>query len=425
MDWRTFIMPKIIVDEGVSTIAGWIEEENGYCAKHLKRNNLVIAITLLCFIPLDISHSRFNPTLADSFITRGTPATFFFVLFLLLNFKVTFIRNYDFVLYKILFLAAALVAFISQYEYISVFQDRERFYSPLMIPAAVYLARIGPSTSFIFFLACLAVWRTNYHVSEFSKMDVNYFLFSALFTYFFKNNISSRAQSFVYNTRLIKAEKNLREEEAKNARNALGRQYSTAIVDRIMSGDLDFDEKPSKKVLTIMFVDIVGFTKFCEAHDPTTVANAVNKIMQGFIGAIFKNRGTLDKIIGDACMAYWGSPEAIEPREQARLALKTGNEILAFLREVNESWSYDFKIRIGIHTDEVSELFIAGREQTILGDGVNIANRIESVGEENSINVSADTQALLDHNQLEFAKEIKLKGKEKSVKIYAITNKSA
>ena len=139
-----------------------------------------------------------------------------------------------------------------------------------------------------------------------------------------------------------------------------------------------------KKELTIYFSDIRSFTALSEHYktDPMGLTNLITRYMDKMLPIIMKNDGTVGKLIGDAIMAWWGSPIDIE--NHASMALKSALEMEFALNELNNELIAEGKpplqVGAGISTGEV---FIGNMGSTerfsydILGDEVNLAARLE------------------------------------------------
>jgi adenylate cyclase len=140
-----------------------------------------------------------------------------------------------------------------------------------------------------------------------------------------------------------------------------------------------------KKPVALMFTDVRDFTTISESlDDPELLARLLNEYMFEMCKAIFEYNGTVNKFIGDGIMAMWGAPAA-DPRPCYH-AVKAGLRMLEILDELNRRWQEHgyprFKIGVGIHYDEVAVGYLGHPERmeyTALGDGVNVASRVEGL----------------------------------------------
>jgi class 3 adenylate cyclase len=161
---------------------------------------------------------------------------------------------------------------------------------------------------------------------------------------------------------------------------------------RIVAGLLDRPELTeaagSRRVMTILFCDMKGFTSFSEGMTPAGLVNVLNRYLTVISDPVRRNNGIIDKYIGDAVMAFWGPPFT-GAEEQARLGCFSALEQIAALPDFQAELPDltgvrrghpTVNIRVGIATGEVvvgsigSELT---RSYTVIGDTVNFASRLE------------------------------------------------
>ncbi len=149
----------------------------------------------------------------------------------------------------------------------------------------------------------------------------------------------------------------------------------------VAGGDAELAMRPSSRTITVLFSDIRGFTHLSELKTPESVLDLLNRYFRRQTAIIFKNRGTLDKFIGDAIMAFWNAP--IDDPEHAvhavQAALSMVEVLQAFCKDLGEAGE-NFDIGIGIHTGPAVVGFLGADERidyTAIGDTVNLASRIE------------------------------------------------
>lgn len=142
-----------------------------------------------------------------------------------------------------------------------------------------------------------------------------------------------------------------------------------------------------EREVTIMFSDIVGFTKMSEHLNAVDTANLLNEHFELACSEIDTCKGTVDKFMGDGIMAYWGAP--VRDEDQANQAFQAATNITKALLIDNEERAQrgeeKLHIRIGIHTGRVVVGNIGGgdrRNYTIIGDAVNVTQRLEQMGKE-------------------------------------------
>ncbi len=173
------------------------------------------------------------------------------------------------------------------------------------------------------------------------------------------------------------------EMEAQKA--TLSRYFAPSVVHEIASGSQVLSAG-RRQTVTILFCDIRNFTSYSEGRDPEEVVRFLTEFRDRMAAIIFDHGGTLDKFIGDAIMANFGTPDpAPNPGIDARNAVRAAREMLRALDAfATGSWGGGaaLAIGIGIHTGPV----FAGRigsdamlEYTVIGDTVNTASRIEAL----------------------------------------------
>ncbi|KAH3761231.1 adenylate cyclase [Pelomyxa schiedti] len=138
---------------------------------------------------------------------------------------------------------------------------------------------------------------------------------------------------------------------------------------------------------TVMFLDIVDFTRNMEQYGAQCVIDILSTMFESFSTIISKNDGCIDKYIGDAIMALWGCP-VVDPNSEMK-ACRAAAEILADMDRLNSIFqvkSYpSMRIRIGLHSGEVNAGNVGSSQRlnfTVLGNTVNLASRLESLNKD-------------------------------------------
>lgn len=176
---------------------------------------------------------------------------------------------------------------------------------------------------------------------------------------------------------------------------------------------------PERRFVTVLFADIKGFTSLSESLDPEDVESIINDIFSAFRVIIEDHDGYLDKFIGDAVMAVFGAPKSHS--DDPRRAILSAIRMQKILKEFNEEHGLSLGLRIGINTGEVLWSSIAGEKPTVMGDVVNVAQRLESISEPGKIFVSNKTKELADNFfDFETRGEITVKGRKEPVKVYEV-----
>lgn len=202
------------------------------------------------------------------------------------------------------------------------------------------------------------------------------------------------------------------------------KKVSLEVANDLLSQE-DDSFQTKEKELTIFFSDIRGFTNLSESFDsPKKLIQLLNKYFEPMSEAITKNKGTIDKFIGDAIMAYWNAPNDVP--NHADKALQTALEQLDELEKLNKELNPIIEIGIGIHTGiaVVGEMGSSGRsDYTIIGDNVNLASRIEGLTKFFGVKliISEFTKDSLKENyHFKYLANVIVKGKSNAIKLYEV-----
>ncbi len=196
------------------------------------------------------------------------------------------------------------------------------------------------------------------------------------------------------------------------------------------------DEDPQKyirpggeeKELTVMFSDIRGFTSISEGLSSNDLVSLLNEYLSAMTGVLFKNLGTLDKYIGDAIMAFWGSP--YPQQDHAYRACACALQMLQMLEQLNEKWVAQGRkqvaIGIGLNTGPVNVGNMGSDKRlswTVMGDNVNLASRLEGMTKQyrREIVISENTyRQVKEQFVCRELDKIRVKGKKQPVTIYEL-----
>jgi adenylate cyclase len=189
-----------------------------------------------------------------------------------------------------------------------------------------------------------------------------------------------------------------------------------------------------KKPVTVLFSDIRGFTTMTEKTDAAKLVAQLNEYFAEMVDIIQeKNSGTLQKFIGDAIMAAWGDTHTLGNNEDARRAVHAALEMRRGLAKLNAIWKENpdrqvLATGIGVNHGEVVYGNIGSKERaelTVLGDGVNLAARLESATKQfhTDILIGEETEKLTrDHFIFRSVGAIAFKGKTKPVETYLLVS---
>ena len=132
-------------------------------------------------------------------------------------------------------------------------------------------------------------------------------------------------------------------------RTAFGSYVDSRVVDRVLAGDIKV--KPERRVITVMFVDIRGFTRMAESQDPTLVFRRLDEILEAFAIEVQRQGGIVNKFLGDGLMAIFGAPE--EQLDHPQRAVVAALRILEAARQQRDDGRFPgLAVGVGIHTGE-------------------------------------------------------------------------
>jgi adenylate cyclase len=204
-----------------------------------------------------------------------------------------------------------------------------------------------------------------------------------------------------------------------------GQYVPPELVDEMAQDPTSFSMEGESRELTILFSDVRGFTTISESLDAKTLSEFINAFLTPFTRVIYKNRGTIDKYMGDCIMAFWGAP--LTDADHARHGLISAFEMLTAMEVlnqefINKGWP-PIKVGIGLNSGRVSvgnmgsEIRLA---YTVMGDAVNLASRLEGITKEYgaAIIIGEETRRLLPDLVAREVDKVKVKGKDLAVRIY-------
>lgn len=166
-----------------------------------------------------------------------------------------------------------------------------------------------------------------------------------------------------------------------------------------------------RRIVTVLFADLVGFTTLSEHLDPEQVKRLIDSCFERMVTVIADFGGRVDKLLGDGMLALFGAPVAHEDdAERAVRAAIRMHEVLAAV--VGD----DLQMRIGIMTGEVLVGTLAGTDYTAMGDVVNTASRLQSAAPPGGVLVGPATYALTEHTvRYQSAGSLQPRGREQSL----------
>lgn len=206
---------------------------------------------------------------------------------------------------------------------------------------------------------------------------------------------------------------------------SLQRLMPKAYLDKLLKSNGNIEGE--RRVVTILFSDIKGSTALAENLDPEDVLEIMNGAFDVLIAPINKYGGTLARLMGDAILAFFGAPIAHEndPYLAGRAALDIIEGVKNYSKKLErERGIKGFAARVGINTGLVVVAEVGADlrvEYTAMGDAVNIAARMESAAEPNTILITETTKKLIQNNfEFESKGLISVKGKLEPLNVYRL-----
>lgn len=205
-----------------------------------------------------------------------------------------------------------------------------------------------------------------------------------------------------------------------------GQYVPPELVEEMSRDPENYSMAGRKAELTVLFSDIRGFTTISEGLEPNELATLMNQYLGAMTLIVRKHRGTLDKYIGDAIMAFWGAP--VDDPEHAKHAVLTGLEMHVALHELNKDLvahgGPELKIGVGVNTGPmtVGDMGSPVRQSyTVMGDAVNLGSRLEGITKQYGVGMIVG-ESTRDMVKKEFVfrelDRVRVKGKADPVGIY-------
>ncbi len=170
-------------------------------------------------------------------------------------------------------------------------------------------------------------------------------------------------------------------EDESRARETLGRFLSPVVVERVLSNDVELERGGAEAEVTVLFADIRGFTSLSEQTPAAAVVGLLNEYFDLMVEIVFRHGGALDKFIGDALMAVWGTP--VNSVDDAKNAVAAAHEMHETLVALNtrrrERGEEPIAIGIGLASGSCVAGAMGARRRldfTVIGDCVNLASRL-------------------------------------------------
>ncbi len=235
----------------------------------------------------------------------------------------------------------------------------------------------------------------------------------------------STLATFSYDFVLLRMEKN-------RTRRTLERYVSKDVVRELLDNPETYLNTLGgvRKPVTILFSDVRGFTTLTENADPAQLVTQLNEYFKEMVGIVFAKHGSLDKFIGDAVMALWGSITSEGVERDAQNAVAAALAMRKALARLNINWKQrgmvELAFGIGINHGDVIVGNLGSEEKmevSVIGDPVNLASRLESLTKEYKLDLllGEAVARLVQHRFfLRTVDSVQVKGKTKPVRVFTV-----
>ena len=209
----------------------------------------------------------------------------------------------------------------------------------------------------------------------------------------------------------------------------LSKYFSPQVYKSIFTGKLDVNINTNRKNLTVFFSDIKGFTTITEILEPEKLTEVITFYLTEMTNIAHEYGGTVDKYIGDAIMIFFGDPNTNGVESDAINCVSMALKMQKRLIQIRKKWqmlgiTQSLEVRMGIHTDVCTVGNFGSNDRldyTVLGNGVNLASRLESLADPNQILISENTFNIIKKIiRCEYQNEIVVKGKSHPIKTYQV-----
>ncbi len=187
----------------------------------------------------------------------------------------------------------------------------------------------------------------------------------------------------------------------------------------------ELSQELSEGEISILFVDIEAFTKMAESLEPRNVADILNQFYDSMSSIVFDHDGGVNKYIGDSVMAVFGAP--VPNDTHARDAVLAGKEMIEMVDELNLKLpeEHQFRIRVGVNSGTVVYGYVGSmeiKEFTVIGDPVNVADRLEENAPSNRVLIGRRTAELIDGDlALKSMGRLDMKGKMEPQDVFTLS----
>ncbi|MEW6670254.1 MAG: adenylate/guanylate cyclase domain-containing protein [Thermodesulfobacteriota bacterium] len=236
-------------------------------------------------------------------------------------------------------------------------------------------------------------------------------------------------QLLVYAKELSLSYENIKREET--IRSRLSRYIEKSLVEKLINSESSVLIDNQRKDVTVLFADIRSFTTLAEKLPAEDVVAILNQFFEIMVDIVFRNRGVLDKFIGDQLMAVFGliGAERNAPADAVAAALEMQAAAMELMRQRSRQNLSVFEIGIGINTGSAIVGNVGSQNRldyTVIGDCVNVAARLEEMAKGGEI-ITGEETYLRTRDRFAFDQkgEARLKNKSEPVAYYRVTGQQA
>ena len=204
-----------------------------------------------------------------------------------------------------------------------------------------------------------------------------------------------------------------------------GQYVPPELVDEMSDDPAAYSLEAEDREMSVLFSDVRGFTTISEGLNPKELATLMNAFLTPLTQVIHEHRGTIDKYMGDAIMAFWGAP--IHDPDHAQRAVEAALGMINKMHDLHDEflargWP-ELRIGVGINTGLMNVGNMGSKFRmayTVLGDAVNLGSRLEGITKQYSVDiiVSETTKEAIPGYAFRQLDQVRVKGKEKPITIY-------
>jgi adenylate cyclase len=218
-------------------------------------------------------------------------------------------------------------------------------------------------------------------------------------------------------------------------RRAFSRYVAPAVVDELIANPAKLELGGEVRELTLMFCDVRNFTTISERLSAAELTRFINELLTPLSEIVLKHRGTIDKYIGDAIMAFWNAP--VDEPQHAAQACRSALEIAARMDELNRQWSeraaksgksHDpVRVGIGINTGNCCVGNLGSRQRfdySAIGDEVNVASRFEGLTKVYGLTAIVGARTIEESHEFAALEldRVRVKGRAQPVPIFTLAS---